>query len=139
MAADSADIKVDGSIVPPACVPSMSGGAVFDYGGIKAASLAQDAYNGLSEKSLDISVTCDSPMKIAFAGIDNRAGTAADVEGVWLIIGNAGKGDTSTFGLGTTSAGQKIGVYKMIVDSTITLDGKLASLTPLKSENNGET
>lgn len=141
---DSVDVKVTGQIVPPACVPAVSGGAVFDLGTIKAATLAKDDYTLLAKKDLTLTVTCDSPMKVAFSGIDARAGTAVPPVGKGLISSGATvtEGDSSVMGLGTTTEGKNIGGYKMAFltnEINFTLDGVKADTTPIRSEDGGST
>jgi len=140
---DNVDVKVTGQILPPACIPSMSGGAVFDYGAIKAASLKSDDFNLLAEKTLNFSVSCDSPTKMAFKVTDARKGTAV------LPVGKNMQrrditADTALSGLGTED-GKNIGAYslniaKMTVDKG---DGStetaLDSLDSIRSEDNGQT
>ena len=67
-AGDSLDVKVIGQIVPSACTVAVSGGAVFDYGTIKAETLATDDYTMLGVKTADLSVTCEAPTKVALWG-----------------------------------------------------------------------
>lgn len=73
---DNVDVKLTGQIVPPACIKAMSGGAVFDYGGVKAVSLSSDDFNVLGEKTLNFSVASESPTKLAFKVTYARKGTA---------------------------------------------------------------
>lgn len=131
-ATDSVDVKVSGNIIPPACIPKMAGGAVFDYGGIKVASLKTDSFNLLDKKSLTFSLACDSPMKVAFKSVDGRAGTA--------VIGgkplNVDTGKVSRyFGLGQVD-GKNIGSYVLGVRrNNLKVDGKDGYVGIYSSDN----
>jgi len=132
---DSVDVKVIGEIVPPACTPSIGGGATIDYGTIKAASLAQDDYTVLDEKQLSMSVVCDSPMKVAFKTIDARK------DSVVLPIGKIVQGETIIAASGMQGLGfaddKYIGSYSMYLGSGKIDDGSQL-LIPLKSYDNGQ-
>lgn len=139
---DSIDVRVTGQFIPPACVPAVSGGAVFDFGSIKAASLAQDDYTVLGEKVLNFTVKCDSPMKVAFKTVDGRAGTAVNPVGkqIYNVVTTAG--DRSFLGLGSFE-GKNIGGYKMIIYTgngfPFSLDGRSGEFAGLQSADNGQT
>lgn len=137
---DSLDIKVAGQIVPPACVPTVAGGAVFDYGSIKAASLKLDGYNPLSQKSLGFNVICDAPMKIAFKTVDGRSGSAIIPVGTKMQQREI-TSDTSLPGLGMDGA-RKVGAYSLNVSnmSVDSGDGVLTTaLDAIRSMDNGQT
>lgn len=142
-AEDTVDVKVTGQIVPPACVPAVTGGAVFDYGAIKAASLSQDNYTVLPQKSLTFSLTCDSPTKVAFKSTDGRAGSAVIPVGSKLWSDNyaAVTADTPMMGLGLDGT-KKIGGYQLravIGNSSVTTDGQTVKSQSLRSTDNGAT
>jgi hypothetical protein len=123
MAADStADLKVIGTIVPPACTPSLSGGGTLDWGDISTASLEQTYPTALPIKTTDLTVTCDADGRVAFTATDNRAGSnTANL--------------TYAYGLGKTDANNgnvKLGYFLLDrVDnaSTTTVDGQSADMT----------
>ncbi|WP_312629314.1 DUF1120 domain-containing protein [Scandinavium sp.] len=133
---DNVDVKVTGQIVPPACVPAISGGAVFDYGSIKAASLAQDDYTVLSGKSLSFTVKCDAPMKIAFKTTDIRKDSGfLGPAGIKLL--GADSKDKQLSGLGMIN-GISIGGYVLGLAGTSYLaDG--SSVSAIYSTDNGST
>ncbi|MEW5558764.1 DUF1120 domain-containing protein [Enterobacter asburiae] len=140
---DNVDVKVTGQIVPPACIPAMSGGAVFDYGGIKAASLNSDDFNVLGEKTLNFSVACESPTKMAFKVTDARKGTAVLPVGKRMQQRTIAT-DTALSGLGTED-GKNIGAYSLNI-AKLTIDKgdgspviALNSLDSIRSEDNGQT
>ncbi|MFL9923147.1 DUF1120 domain-containing protein [Herbaspirillum lusitanum] len=130
-AADTAELKVKGVIKPAACTPSFSGGGVIDYGVIPASSLKADAYTTLPTKEVNLSITCDAAVKVAFKAKDNRANSV--VSG---IVSEA----EANFGLGTV-AGKNVGGYIINISRASTVDGAAAnniySLDSGKSWSNG--
>ncbi|TNV09882.1 DUF1120 domain-containing protein [Buttiauxella sp. B2] len=130
MAADSVDVKVIGQIIPAACTPTISGGAVFDYGKIKASTLAADAYTVLPEMQLDFSLVCDAPAKVALKAINGRPGTMAGVTESALnsayapvMLYNISSTTVASVGLGLDGA-NKIGGYGVRIPAeTVTADG----------------
>ncbi|MDP9909148.1 hypothetical protein J2W27_001250 [Variovorax boronicumulans] len=125
--AESAELRIAGTITPTACTPVFTGGGVVDYGKIPAKSLNPTTQTNLPEKSIQLSMTCDAPVLFGFKTIDERAGTA-----VASLQTGVGEPETK-FGLGT-SDGQKIGAYSMQIVSA-TADGKPA--VTLFSKNGG--
>lgn len=71
------DVRVIGTIAPAACTPTLTGGGTIDYGVINPASLSNTAFNVLSEKQIDLSITCDAPAKLAIKAINGRPSTMA--------------------------------------------------------------
>ncbi|HEJ0337320.1 TPA: DUF1120 domain-containing protein [Klebsiella aerogenes] len=137
---DNVDVKVTGQIVPPACRPVVSGGAVFDYGVIKAASLAKDDYTVLGTKSLIFSVTCDSPMKVAFKTIDQRAASVLKMPGLNVKVSGIdyAMDDLPKLGLGAPG-GKMTGSYVLDVDqNSLQVDDISAGLIKgIQSSDNG--
>ncbi|WP_312629318.1 DUF1120 domain-containing protein [Scandinavium sp.] len=132
---DNVDVKVTGQIVPPACIPAVNGGAVFDYGAIKAGSLKSDSFNVLAKKGLSFSLTCSSPMKVAFISADGRAGTVVSGGG---SMGINGSSTSKFYGLGQVD-GKNIGNYAMgIRDTDLTIDGE-KGFEGIQSQDNGAT
>lgn len=142
MAADSVDIKVIGTITPASCTPTLSGGGTVDYGTIKASTLSATDFTVLDEKSLDLSITCDAPAKVAIKAINGRPDTAAGVtEGGGgfavspVALGTKGTAHVAGLGLDGTT---KVGGYNVaLADSGNTLDGTAAA--NLISDDNGST
>lgn len=138
MAADSVDVKVIGTIVPAACKPALSGGATIDYGTIKASAIAQDDYTVLPVKSLNFSINCDAPAKVALKSIDVRQGTEAKPVGVKLngtTIGDS----TAVSGLGLADS-KKIGAYTAILKTaSVTLDGATTGVDSILSKDMATT
>ncbi|ESN53175.1 DUF1120 domain-containing protein [Enterobacter sp. MGH 16] len=131
-AGDSLDVKVIGQIVPSACTVAVSGGAVFDYGTIKAETLATDDYTMLGVKTADLSVTCEAPTKVALLTTDMRAESVAAISGKkWAANGGTvdASGVASGLGLGDAN-GAHIGAWAMWMEpTTVKADGN--SVTPI--------
>ncbi|MCG3098284.1 DUF1120 domain-containing protein [Enterobacter sp. DRP3] len=133
---DNVDIVVTGEIIPPACVPTLSGGATFDYGTIASAKLAKDDFTILAEKSLTFSVVCSSPTKVAFKTTDARAGSVVVPAG--KKFGSLTAESLNLLGLGQSGT-TNIGSYEMNVSNGgITVDGA-AGYVGLRSADNGST
>lgn len=110
-AATTADLKLIGTITPAACVPNFTGGSTIDYGNIAATSLGATAQTTLPDKTTKLTVTCDAPVKFAFAVLDERSASA--VTTLTTVPGS----NPQKFGLGTADDGSKIGAYSMIISN----------------------
>jgi len=127
-AADSVDVKVIGTIVPAACIPTLPGGAVVDYGTIKADTISKTAYTVLPEKMVDFTIQCDAPAKVAIHAINGRKGSLAGATenqegGAVAPVTRFGTAGTVAVGLGMQGA-SKIGGYGIrIISATATADG----------------
>lgn len=138
MAADSIDVKVIGTIVPAACTPTLTGGATIDYGKILASNIPKDDYKILGVKSLDFSISCQAPTKVALQSKDMREGTNANPIGKQLLDYAAATATSVLRGLNTAD-GKKIGAYVIEIDgNSVKLDG---SVTPdnIYSQDAGKT
>ncbi|WP_390344025.1 DUF1120 domain-containing protein [Variovorax boronicumulans] len=107
--AESAELRITGTIVPAACTPAFAGGGVVDYGTIPASSLNPTAQTTLAEKSIQLTMTCDAPVRFGFKVIDERAASA-----VTSLETIQGATPNMKFGLGT-SDGKNIGAYSLQV------------------------
>ena len=134
---DSIDIKVIGQIVPAACKPALSGGATVDYGTIKADTLKADAFTVLESKSLDFSITCDAPAKVALRATDARAGSAVRPVGS-SVLGVSVTEATELMGLGQAD-GKDIGAYGMTISRSVKLDGETTATDAIWSGDSGHT
>lgn len=137
MAADSVDVKVIGTIVPAACKPALSGGATIDYGTIKASAINMDDYTSLPIKTVEFSIKCDAPSKVAIRSIDLQKDSRVIPVGQKALDGKTYTATSKYIaGLGSDN-GKKVGGYGMILIGTdVTIDG---SITPgvIFSDNNG--
>lgn len=120
-AADTAELKVTGTIKPPACAPTFSGGGVVDFGTIPAKSLRPGQYTKLTPKQVDFSISCDSPAKVAMKISDNRASSM--IAGIANVISTSSAPDAYNFGLGSV-AGKNVGGYVLTLSSDSNADGK---------------
>ncbi|WNJ78479.1 DUF1120 domain-containing protein [Cedecea neteri] len=128
-AAGTVDLKVIGTITPSACVPTITGGSVFDYGTIKADTLNATDYTQLSPKFTTFSIACDSPTLAAvkatnlrlnsLAGATEVASTGAAQAPVWNGYYSAGLG---------MDGQHKIGGYTIYQRSSITADGNAGTV-----------
>lgn len=116
VAGPTAELKVTGTIKPPACTPSFSGGGVVNYGVIPAASLTTGQYKTLDKKQITFQVNCDAPVKMGVTYTDNRA--ASRVSGIVAGV-SANSAERFNFGLGTV-AGKNVGGYALTLDTTAT-------------------
>ncbi|WP_062472861.1 DUF1120 domain-containing protein [Variovorax boronicumulans] len=107
--AESAELRITGTIVPAACTPAFAGGGVVDYGTIPASSLNPTAQTTLAQKSIQLTMTCDAPVRFGFKVIDERAASA-----VTSLETIQGATPNMKFGLGT-SDGKNIGAYSLQV------------------------
>jgi type 1 fimbria pilin len=130
--AQSVDVSVIGTIVPPACVPAISGGGVIDYGNIPANTLSATGYTVLPAHTAAFTINCDAPAKVGVTAADNRASSM--IAGITAAIGS-GYNDDYNYGLGTVS-GSNVGGYAMTI-SNATIDG--TTLVQLRSTDNGAT
>lgn len=114
-AADTAELKVKGTIRPPGCTPSLAAGGTADFGVIPMTSLNTNSTTTVGQRNISFSIACTAKMKLALVANDNRKPT---------VISGAPAG---AYGLGAFS-GKNIGYYSITVQ-TVTGDG--SSVTPL--------
>lgn len=117
--AQSIDVRVIGTVTPPACTPTLTGGGVVDYGNIAASTLSRTTTNRLGQKTFSFAITCDAPTRVAFRAVDNRASSL--VPGIVTAI-TPGLGDDVNFGLGTVSGANVGGYLLRILQGTFTAD-----------------
>ncbi|WP_422422272.1 DUF1120 domain-containing protein [Pseudomonas sp. GZD-222] len=117
LAADSAVLSISGTIMPAACVPSLSSPTV-DFGTLRASDVLAAAAGGnysLPDKSLTLTLTCGAPTSVALFPIDNRTPSKLP--------------NTSyTNGLGEAPDGKAIGYYKLKF-TQVWGDGEVQQLT----------
>ncbi|WP_447776815.1 DUF1120 domain-containing protein [Pseudomonas chlororaphis] len=118
--ADTADLRVTGTIAPGACTPVFVGGAVVDYGIIPISSLSKTEVTAIGTKDIGYTITCNAPIPISTTWTDSRAGTASAAS-------------VYNFGLGNHN-GVPIGLYTMNFRNGATADGNpvdiIERLTP---------
>lgn len=131
MAAETAVMKVQGTLTNAACTPSLSNGGVVDYGYIRLGELSATEVNPLEEKTIDLTISCTSPTKVAWDGLDNQSSTLpSPLLDAKNYDGNMSSSTASFFayGMGETDAGVKIGNYRLYVDTAPVADGKSGTL-----------
>ena len=119
-AASTIDLAVKGFIVPSACAVTLSSETI-DVGRISVKDLNQDTRTNLPPSTLQVFTQCEGPSLFAMTATDNRSDSSNNVV---------------EFGLGTTTAGERIGGYTMFLDQAI------ADETPvqmIQSLNNGSS
>jgi hypothetical protein len=127
--AESIDIKVIGTIKPPACTPTLAGGGTLDYGVIPPATLSDDAFTLLEEKQVSFSITCDAAAKVAITVKTGRTLSAVDKDGSLVDIAVPGLaifGNTAMPAFGLGLAGTKgVGGYGLrLAAGTMTADSE---------------
>lgn len=137
-AAETADLKVQGSLILGSCTPSLPEDGVVDYGKFSVNSLSNTDINQLGQKETTLTITCDSPTKVAWTIVDDRADTVVDTQ---PIINGKPAIVASEFGLGNTNAtsGVGLGSYAVVVanNGQAVVDTATGSVTV--SEDSGTT
>lgn len=111
-AADTAVLKVKGTLTNAACTAELGNGGIFDYGTIRLGELSATENNVIGEKELPISINCSSPTKVGFSIADNRSESNARLP----VDAGSKTGVTAayfTYGVGKTAGGVNIGNYVM--------------------------
>jgi hypothetical protein len=127
-AADTADLTVKGTLLVGSCTPTLDGGGVVDYGQMPISDLSAVTANDLKAKTVNLTVSCDSAMKVGFNVTDDNASTAAGKLGP-IEAANA-------FGLGATADKVNIGSYSLDIAS-VSYDGNVGDV--ITSTDNGTT
>ncbi|MCX4163082.1 MULTISPECIES: DUF1120 domain-containing protein [Paraburkholderia] len=121
-AAETADLKVTGRILPGSCDLTLTNGGVVSYGDIVATDLSADSYKVLPEKQIDFSIACTAPMKVSMQFSDAAQGSRVFTtapSGTNLF----NTASTAVAGLGTNT-GKNIGAYgvRVVPDTSMTVD-----------------
>lgn len=124
MAAETAVLKVTGTLTNAACTPTLSNGGVVDYGTLRLGELSATSVNSLPNKAIDLTINCTSATKVAWDGMDNQASSRPSP----ALPVNAGSdlatpANTLTFGMGKTDGGVNIGNYIIRIDTAPVYDG----------------
>jgi type 1 fimbria pilin len=117
-AADTAELKVAGSVRPPSCTFNLASGGEIDYGNITPSRLSVTAATKLESRSTTFNIDCaNGKAQLALKFSDNRASsipTSINLNAMY------------TYGLGIVD-GKKIGVYTVTMDN-VKVDGRLPYL-----------
>lgn len=120
--AGSADVKVTGLIKPGACMPTLSGGGLYDFGTIGTRQLSRERNSRFNSDYQALTVVCDTPTRFGIRAYDSRAASAAT--------------DNFLFGLGM-SGHKPIGNYRLALQgASIEVDGS-KSVSRLFSNDGG--
>ncbi|MCT9825150.1 DUF1120 domain-containing protein [Pseudomonas veronii] len=123
-AAAPVDLNVNGRIIPVSCAPSLSANGVVDFGKIAQQDLNLTTGTRLPVKSLNLTVTCNGPVRYALRMHDNRDGSAHVNSEIY-------------YGLGLDNSANKIGVYSLTFDPQQTVVGGVAEVHGTESTTGG--
>jgi hypothetical protein len=139
-AAETAVLKVKGTLTNSACMPVLSNGGVVDYGTIHLGELSSTAVNQLGHKNIDLTIDCGAATKVSWNIVDDRADSRAGivVENAQFDGSAIGTSATSqSYGVGKTTGGVNIGNYAMFVNvDSVIADGN--AVDPIYLQN-GQT
>lgn len=120
-AAETAVLKVTGTLTNAACTAELGNGGVIDYGYIHLGELSATANNKIGQKQIPVTINCTAPTKVGFTITDNRSDSNPQLPvDIDTNVNQANK--YYTYGVGTTAEGVKIGDYGMWM-TDVTADG----------------
>lgn len=130
--ADSLNLAVTGQILTPACNITLPDGPVVDYGNIAHEQLDTENYTLLDDKTFNLELKCNAPIKVSLSAENGKPGTMALNEGDTEVLHGVGVAPVellsrriSGVGLGL-SGGKKIGGYTMLMPKGVVYaDGKV--------------
>jgi hypothetical protein len=99
--AQSTDVSVTGIIHPGSCDIQLGGNGVVELGTLNTVNLNTDVPTDLEPRKMTLAVSCDSPMRFALEGIDNRQESSVY---------------TQMYGLGITPESERIGGAALSVE-----------------------
>ncbi len=138
-AAETAVLKVQGTLTNSACTPELSNGGVVNYGTIHLGELSSTAVNQLGQKNIDLTIDCTAETKVSWNMVDDRADSNANltVANAHVDGGSEASGGNQTYGVGKAGT-VNIGSYAMFVQvGSVTADGK--SVDPIYQQKGGTT
>lgn len=113
-AAESDTMSVSGAITAQnACSLSLSSGGAIDYGLLTASTLNASSMTDMPLRSINASISCTTPTRVAVALFDNR-------------VDETTSSSPQQYGLGRTRTGNPIGVYYVFSSGSATVDGASA-------------
>jgi type 1 fimbria pilin len=112
-------MKVQGKMNNASCTPELSNGGSIDFGTISLDQLSPTQTNQMGHKDMSLTINCPSATKVAWSIADNKedSNAANDLSSSEFAIHDATDtggevyGSGTTYGVGTTAAGDKIGAY----------------------------
>lgn len=149
LADGSVVMKVQGKMNNASCTPELSNGGSIDFGTIALDQLSPTQTNQMGHKDMSLTINCPAATKVAWSIADNKedSNAANDLSSSEFYIRDAtdNGGDVfgagTTYGVGTTAAGDKIGAYAISTRvNDITANGVPAQaiFAPAYTNNNGE-
>lgn len=142
-AAGSIDVKVNGTIMPAGCTPSLSNGGVLDYGDIPFSQLSETNYTHLGVRDVSLTINCGAPIKFAIEAKNGRPGTLAGSSelgpnsvGAAPITLHGSSSQNAVVGLGYGTNNTKIGGYSILMKDVVA-DG--SATAPIMSQDYGES
>ncbi|MCM7772628.1 DUF1120 domain-containing protein [Enterobacter asburiae] len=149
LADSSVVMKVQGKMNNASCTPELSNGGSIDFGTIALDQLSPTQTNQMGQKDMSLTINCPSATKVAWSIADNKedSNAANDLSSSEFYIRDAkdNGGDVygagTTYGVGTTAAGDKIGAYAISTRvNEITANGVPAQaiFAPSYVNSNGE-
>lgn len=131
-AAETAVLKVTGTLTNAACAAELGNGGVIDYGYIRLGALSATANNEIGQKQIPVTINCSAPTKVGFTITDNRSDSNPQLP--VDIDTNANQTNKYyTYGVGTTAEGVKIGDYGMWM-TDVTADGNTVDAITLNND-----
>jgi type 1 fimbria pilin len=78
-AAETAVMKVQGTLTNSACTPELSNGGVVDYGIIRLGELSATDVNQLGQKNIDLTINCTVETRVGWSMMDDQSSTSAGI------------------------------------------------------------
>lgn len=112
-------MKVKGKMNHASCTPELSNGGSIDFGTIALDQLSPNVVNQMGQKDMSLTINCPAATRVAWSIVDNKedSNAANDLTSSQFYIrdgadnGNDVWGAGTTYGVGFTSVGEKIGAY----------------------------
>jgi len=123
MAVPTTTLYVTGTLSMAGCVPNLSNGGTVDFGNFGPGTLSTTDTNQLGTQNIDLTVTCESPLKVAFGITDDRPDSREPLDVVTPIGTITAAMESSMFGLGKTDDDINIGSYVLEMGGDPTVDG----------------
>jgi hypothetical protein len=123
-AASTVELTVKGHITPLACTPTLSGGGVVDLEKISHQDLNIETGTRLPLRQLSLGISCNGPTRFALLMTDNRDGSANVNSEIF-------------YGLGLDNSGNKVGLFSVSFDPTLTVVDSVAQIYGTESTTGG--
>ena len=78
-AAETAVLKVKGTLTNAACTAELGNGGIVDYGYIRLGELSNTSNNKIGQKQIPVTINCTAPTKVGFTITDNRGDSNAQL------------------------------------------------------------